>query len=140
MRGWFDEFIGMVILGLITLFCTLAPVSFIVVVAYHSKIALEVLGVLIILYALGKATDEFFKYTEKRRYEAKYGKTPVPSESWGIPAVDGLLRLEKKYNFKTVEFMALVKQGKVPPLINNLDHLEWVALVNELALLREDEK
>ena len=99
----------------------------------YPKIALEIVFGLGFVFIAGLLVKLAAKYNGDRIYRKKYGKLPSDPITIGIPVIDNLKRLEKKYNVSTVDFMAMVKNGTVPPLISNLDHLEWVGLVVELS-------
>lgn len=59
---------------------------------------------------------------------------PPPSEpTYGIHVLDRLQYLENKYRINTVQFMSCVYRDVIPYGMDNLDYLEWLALVNELA-------
>lgn len=53
--------------------------------------------------------------------------------SYGVQVLDDLQRLETKYNISTLKFMSFVYNGFMPYGMDNLDYIEWVALVGQLS-------
>lgn len=122
-------FFGTIVLGAILLI--------IAVLCIHPIIIVMGIGVGTLIYAVGwcmKHYEDFKALLRTGKFDSSIPAPIVPY--YKIPILDGLDRLEKKYNITTIHFMYFVYTDKIPYNMDNLDYIEWLGLVNELSSIR----
>ena len=88
-------------------------------------------GCLLFIYVVGwciKNADNFATLVKSTPKVKAENSTPGHENV----VLDGLQKLETKYDLTTVKFMGMVMHGFRPYGMDNLDYMEWIALTNEL--------
>jgi len=126
------------VIGLIgtMVFGTIATLIFLLF--KYPPIFLAIIGVIIALYMIGWCIVKWEEFYTFMTFKSSYKVPPPPIPLYGIPVLDGLQRLERKYNISTTQFMSFVYHKVIPVGMDNLDYLEWVSLVNELSFVEEE--
>jgi hypothetical protein len=97
-------------------------------------------GGILFIFMLGwciKHWDDFFDLFVGNTNLQKVTPNQI---SYGHPTLDKLQQFEEKYYMKTIAFMQFVYNDNIPSGMNNLDYLEWVALVNDLPTISKKKK
>lgn len=131
MIRW-DEVIETFIYGII---CTsiLAFIGVAIFGLFQSPpICLCIFGGIFLIYSIGW----LFKNYDDVVFEFKKANDLISIEKeqdeYRIPIIDKIQKLEKKYNFSTIEFIVFVHDSYIPFGMDNLDYLEWISLINDL--------
>lgn len=133
------------LMGVISTFLLLLAGTLTFFAVTQFKSFLIALGVLIsipaVLFGVGwlvlNIQDEYKKWKEDDNQKDYPSATPYTID---VPVIDGLRRLEHKYNMDTLTFICFASgNGKLFGKIDNLDYIEWLGLVNELPTLKISE-